>query len=238
MRHKGIKKLYYSISEVSEMLGIKQSVIRYWEGEFKTLNPQKNRAGNRIYKKDDIPVLRLIHYYVHGKHLSIQETREMIDHLKKEGLYQRKVDELTALAETGEKTGRGTERTEKVQEEAEKKEREEEESSAETVSAEGTEEGFSKEVTEEEAEKAKGASGKPRDEDFLIFPADEEIASRVETSPEEAASKDAPEEEKKGKAAEREEAPQVKRDENKEMRELLQKISRNIRDIIDILNEK
>ncbi|MDZ7821726.1 MAG: MerR family transcriptional regulator [Candidatus Marinimicrobia bacterium] len=238
MRHKGIKKLYYSISEVSEMLGIKQSVIRYWEGEFKILNPQKNRAGNRIYKKDDIPVLRLIHYYVHGKHLSIQETREMINHLKKEGLYQRKVDELTALAETGEKTGRGTGRTERVQEEEKEEERKEEKSAGETSSAEGTEEGFSEKETGEEAEDDKEPAGESIEEDILIFPADEEVASRPEVSPEKAASKEAPEEAEKGKAAEREEAPQVKRDENKAMRELLQKISRNIRDIIDILNEK
>lgn len=95
MKFQGIKKLYYSISEISDMLDLKQSVIRYWESEFKELKPQKNRAGNRIYKKDDIPVIQLIHHYVHEKHLSIHDTKEMIQDLKTEGLYKRKLKELT-----------------------------------------------------------------------------------------------------------------------------------------------
>ncbi len=95
MKFQGIKKLYYSISEISDMLDLKQSVIRYWESEFKELKPQKNRAGNRIYKKDDIPIIQLIHHYVHEKHLSIHDTKEMIQDLKTEGLYKRKLKELT-----------------------------------------------------------------------------------------------------------------------------------------------
>ena len=47
MQIKEIKKLYYSIGEVSKMTGIKQYVLRYWETEFPVLNPTKNRAGNR-----------------------------------------------------------------------------------------------------------------------------------------------------------------------------------------------
>ncbi|MCK5817183.1 MAG: MerR family transcriptional regulator, partial [Candidatus Marinimicrobia bacterium] len=97
MKYKTIKKLYYSISEISEMLDIKQSVIRYWESEFKELKPQKNRAGNRIYKKDDIAILRMINHYVHGKHLSIQGANEVIMDLKAEGLYKRKLKELNEI---------------------------------------------------------------------------------------------------------------------------------------------
>ena len=49
-----IKKLYYSISEVSKIIGLKQYVLRYWQTEFPTLSPKKNRAGNRIYRQKDI----------------------------------------------------------------------------------------------------------------------------------------------------------------------------------------
>ena len=43
-----IKKLYYSIGEVSKITDLKQYVLRYWETEFKQLNPNKNKAGNPV----------------------------------------------------------------------------------------------------------------------------------------------------------------------------------------------
>ena len=52
-----IKKLYYSIGEVSKMTGLKQYVLRYWETEFKQLNPNKNKAGNRTYRQKDIDLI-------------------------------------------------------------------------------------------------------------------------------------------------------------------------------------
>jgi len=55
-----MKKLYYSIGEVSEITAIEPHVLRYWETIFKELQPRKNKAGNRTYKEDDIAtVLRL-----------------------------------------------------------------------------------------------------------------------------------------------------------------------------------
>ena len=58
MQIKEIKKLYYSIGEVSKMTGIKQYVLRYWETEFQILNPTKNRAGNRTYRIQDINTVK------------------------------------------------------------------------------------------------------------------------------------------------------------------------------------
>ena len=52
-----IKKLYYSIGEVSKMTDLKQYVLRYWETEFKQLKPSKNRAGNRLYRQQDIGLI-------------------------------------------------------------------------------------------------------------------------------------------------------------------------------------
>ena len=46
-----IKKLYYSIGEVSEMVGLKSYVLRYWETEFKQLSPPKNRQGTELTGK-------------------------------------------------------------------------------------------------------------------------------------------------------------------------------------------
>jgi len=73
-----IKKLYHSIGEVSRITGLKQYVLRYWESEFEMLNPQKNRAGNRIYKESDIQLLQCIQYLLYEKKYTIQGARELI----------------------------------------------------------------------------------------------------------------------------------------------------------------
>ena len=49
-----MKKLYYSISEISKILDEEQYILRYWEKEFDFLKPRKNRAGNRIYSEKDL----------------------------------------------------------------------------------------------------------------------------------------------------------------------------------------
>ena len=57
MQARNIKKLYYSISEVSEITSLKQYVLRYWETEFTQLRPNKNKAGNRIYRSNDLDLI-------------------------------------------------------------------------------------------------------------------------------------------------------------------------------------
>jgi DNA-binding transcriptional MerR regulator len=52
-----IKKLYYSIGEVSQICDIEAHVLRYWETIFDTLKPTKNRAGKRMYTEADIKVI-------------------------------------------------------------------------------------------------------------------------------------------------------------------------------------
>ncbi|MEX0779124.1 MAG: MerR family transcriptional regulator [Balneolales bacterium] len=49
-----MKKIYYTIGEVSHLTGIKPHVLRYWESIFDTLSPSKNRAGNRVYTEKNI----------------------------------------------------------------------------------------------------------------------------------------------------------------------------------------
>jgi DNA-binding transcriptional MerR regulator len=54
------EKRYYSISEVSRITGLEQYVLRYWEKEFPTLKPRKNRGGNRLYTSKDIDLINRI----------------------------------------------------------------------------------------------------------------------------------------------------------------------------------
>jgi DNA-binding transcriptional MerR regulator len=48
------EKLFFKIGEVCELAGVQAHVLRYWESEFPTLAPQKNRAGQRVYRRRDV----------------------------------------------------------------------------------------------------------------------------------------------------------------------------------------
>ena len=83
MKDLSIKKLYYSISEVSKITQVEQYVLRYWETEFEELNPQKNRAGNRIYTNKDIQLILHIKSLLRDKRYTIEGAKKIIlDQLK------------------------------------------------------------------------------------------------------------------------------------------------------------
>lgn len=71
-------KLYYSISEVAEITGIEQHVLRYWESEFPKLRPKKNRAGNRQYREKDIKVVRYIKHLLHNDMYTVQGAKKKL----------------------------------------------------------------------------------------------------------------------------------------------------------------
>jgi DNA-binding transcriptional MerR regulator len=59
-KEKKIEKLYYSIGEVSRMLDLPVSTVRFWENEFNILKPMKNKKGNRLFTATDIKNLMII----------------------------------------------------------------------------------------------------------------------------------------------------------------------------------
>lgn len=79
MRDLLIKKLYYSISEVSKIADIEQYVLRYWETEFEQLDPQKNRAGNRIFTNKDIQLILYIKELLREKKYTIQGAKKILE---------------------------------------------------------------------------------------------------------------------------------------------------------------
>lgn len=81
MKDLQIKKLYYSISEVSRMVELEQYVLRYWETEFEQLRPQKNRAGNRAYTEKDIELIRLIKRLTREQRFTIEGARQVLNTL-------------------------------------------------------------------------------------------------------------------------------------------------------------
>jgi DNA-binding transcriptional MerR regulator len=77
-------KLYFSISEVSEMTGVKAHVLRYWESEFPDLRPKKNRAGNRSYREKDIRMVMTIRDLLYKQGITIQGARNQLLRMRRE----------------------------------------------------------------------------------------------------------------------------------------------------------
>ena len=84
MRDLSIKKLYYSISEVSKITDIEQYVLRYWETEFEELKPQKNRAGNRIYTNKDIRLILYIKELLREKKYTIEGAKKILENYEQD----------------------------------------------------------------------------------------------------------------------------------------------------------
>ncbi len=72
------KKLFYKIGEVCEICAIEPHVLRYWEGEFPTLSPSKNRAGQRIYRQKDLEMVETIHRLLHEEGYTIAGARRKL----------------------------------------------------------------------------------------------------------------------------------------------------------------
>jgi DNA-binding transcriptional MerR regulator len=78
-----LKKMYYSISEVCSATSLEPHVLRYWESEFPTLRPKKNRGGKRAYQDKDIEIIcqikRLLYeekYTISGAKQKLNEDRQ------------------------------------------------------------------------------------------------------------------------------------------------------------------
>ena len=77
-------KLYRSISEVSEMVGVKPHVLRYWETQFSMLRPRKDRAGNRMYRPEEIELLVRIRDLLYQRRFTIAGARRRLLDQRKE----------------------------------------------------------------------------------------------------------------------------------------------------------
>lgn len=76
--HEIESKLYRSISEVSDMLDVRPHVLRYWETQFSMLRPRKNRAGNRVYRPEDLKVLFRIRELLYARRFTIEGARKKL----------------------------------------------------------------------------------------------------------------------------------------------------------------
>lgn len=72
------EKHYYSIGEVAEKFGLAPSALRFWEKEFDTIKPFKNKKGDRFYTQEDIDHLALIHHLVKEQGMTIKGAKAKI----------------------------------------------------------------------------------------------------------------------------------------------------------------
>ena len=73
-----MKKYYYTIGEVGNLLDLKAHVLRYWETEFPQVHPKKKFGRNRRYSTDDIDILKKIKYMLHTQGFTIEGAKKKL----------------------------------------------------------------------------------------------------------------------------------------------------------------
>ncbi|MBP6772260.1 MAG: MerR family transcriptional regulator [Gemmatimonadaceae bacterium] len=76
---------FYSIGEVCELTELKPHVLRYWESQFKLLNPAKNRSGNRVYARREVELILLVKHLLYTEKYTIDGARQKLDEHRKGG---------------------------------------------------------------------------------------------------------------------------------------------------------
>ncbi len=72
------EKLFYKIGEVCKITDTQPYVLRFWESEFSQLAPKKNRAGQRVYRKEDIELIFKIKELLYDDEYTIAGARKKL----------------------------------------------------------------------------------------------------------------------------------------------------------------
>lgn len=76
---------FFSIGEVCALTDLKPHVLRYWESQFRFLNPAKNRSGNRVYKAREVELIMLVKHLLYTEKFTIEGARQRLDHYRRTG---------------------------------------------------------------------------------------------------------------------------------------------------------
>jgi len=71
-------KLYFRISEVSQLTGVKPYVLRYWESEFPRLAPKKSGTGQRLYRRKEVELVLEVKQLLYEKRFTIEGARRLL----------------------------------------------------------------------------------------------------------------------------------------------------------------
>ena len=76
---------FFSIGEVCALTDLKPHVLRYWESQFRFLNPAKNRSGNRVYKSREVEMIMLVKHLLYTEKFTIEGARQRLDQYRRSG---------------------------------------------------------------------------------------------------------------------------------------------------------
>jgi DNA-binding transcriptional MerR regulator len=76
---------FFSIGEVCTLTDLKPHVLRYWESQFRFLNPAKNRSGNRVYKAREVELIMLVKHLLYAEKYTIEGARQRLDQYRRSG---------------------------------------------------------------------------------------------------------------------------------------------------------
>lgn len=76
---------FFSIGEVCQLTDLKPHVLRYWESQFRFLNPAKNRSGNRVYKAREVELIMLVKHLLYTEKFTIEGARQRLDQYRRNG---------------------------------------------------------------------------------------------------------------------------------------------------------
>ena len=79
------EKIYFKIGEVCDIVGVQTHVLRYWETEFPTLSPQKNRSGQRTYRRRDVEMALRIKELLYDEMFTIAGAKKKLQAETREG---------------------------------------------------------------------------------------------------------------------------------------------------------
>lgn len=72
------EKMFYRIGEVAEMFGVNTSLIRFWEKEFDSLKPFRNKKGTRYFTREDMQTFQQIFYLVRERGLTLEGAKNAL----------------------------------------------------------------------------------------------------------------------------------------------------------------
>jgi DNA-binding transcriptional MerR regulator len=87
-------KLYYKIGEVAKVVGVKSSVLRFWESEFEFLKPEKSSTGQRLYTAREVTLLQEVKRLLYTEKFTIEGVRKRINRYGK--LLEKQVSRKTS----------------------------------------------------------------------------------------------------------------------------------------------
>ena len=88
---------FFSIGEVCALTDLKPHVLRYWESQFRFLNPAKNRSGNRVYQRREVELIQLVKHLLYTEKYTIDGARQKVDEHRKGGVMKAAAREALAV---------------------------------------------------------------------------------------------------------------------------------------------